>query len=59
MMTPEQNRDRILARIDAIMNQPYKAPERIKSELYAFMIEEFRACSEATLRAVRDGKVKP
>jgi hypothetical protein len=45
----EKNRDRILAAIDRIMKQPYKAPERIRSELYAFMVEEFAKC-EAHMR---------
>lgn len=51
MSTPaEKNRDRILAAIDKILNQPFKAPERIRSELYAFMVEEFAKC-ETHMRA--------
>jgi hypothetical protein len=50
-VTPaEKNRDRILAAIDKILRDAaYKAPERIRSELYAFMVEEFAKC-EAHMR---------
>ena len=48
MPTPaETNRDRILAGIDKILADAYKAPEQQRSALYAFMLDEFARCSQA------------
>jgi hypothetical protein len=44
--SPEQNRDRILGAIDAVILDAYLAPEVKRSQLFAIVIAEFNAFAE-------------